>query len=309
MEKRRIGSLEVSVVGLGCNNIGKRVDPDASTKVLYAAFDAGINFLDTADIYSGTKSEECLGMVLQSRRKDVVIATKFGMALDEHRRGAKPKYIKQAVEASLKRLNTDYIDLYQLHQPDPETQIGETLAALDGLVRDGKVLEIGCSNFSAEQLIEAQDAVADKAARFISVQNEYNMLNRAVEVDVLPECRRLNIAFLPFFPLASGLLTGKYRKGDLAPPGARFGPGGFSAHLFNDKTLATVEALSENAAQHGQTPLQLAFSWLLRYSEIPSVIAGAMTPDQVRANASAYVGPLSGAVSYTHLTLPTNREV
>ena len=152
----------------------------------------------------------------------------------------------------------------------------------------------GGEGFSAEQLNEAQDAVADKAARFISVQNEYNMLNRAVEVDVLPECRRLNIAFLPFFPLASGLLTGKYRKGDLAPPGARFGPGGFSAHLFNDKTLATVEALSENAAQHGQTPLQLAFSWLLRYSEIPSVIAGAMTPDQVRANASAYVGPLSG---------------
>jgi aryl-alcohol dehydrogenase-like predicted oxidoreductase len=293
MERRRIGSLEVSVVGLGCNNFGKRVDVSGTAKVVFAALDAGINFLDTADIYAGTKSEEYLGRALGSRRKDVVLATKFGMALDEQQRGAKPEYVRQAAEASLRRLKTDYIDLYQLHQPDPDTPIHETLTALDSLVREGKVREIGCSNFSAGQFIAAHAAVGNSAARFVSVQNEYSMLHREPEADILPVCKRLGTAFIPYFPLASGLLTGKYRRGDPAPTGVRFGPGGFSAGLYTDKNLAKVDALRSLAAKHQRGMLQMAFSWLLRHEAVSSVIAGAMTAEQVQANAGAYVGHLT----------------
>ncbi|HEX7008393.1 MAG TPA: aldo/keto reductase, partial [Phycisphaeraceae bacterium] len=208
MQTRRIGSLEVSVVGLGCNNFGRRLDADATAQVVHAALDAGITFFDTADIYGGTLSETYLGKALDKRRDEVVIATKFGMEVDPQRKGAHPRYVRQAVEDSLRRLGTDYIDLYQLHTPDPEVPIADTLGVLDELVKSGKVREIGCSNFSAQQLEEAQAAVRPGAARFVSVQNEYSLLHREPEQAVLPACERLGLAFIPYFPLANGLLTG-----------------------------------------------------------------------------------------------------
>jgi aryl-alcohol dehydrogenase-like predicted oxidoreductase len=220
MDTRRIGSLEVSVIGLGCNNFGRRLDFYATSAVVDAALDAGITFFDTADVYGGTKSEEYLGRALGRRREDVVIATKFGSAVDEQRRGARPEYVRRAVEDSLLRLSTDRIDLYQLHTPDPQVPIGETIGALDELVKAGKVREIGCSNFSADQLREAEEATRECTARFASVQNEYSLLHREPEGDVLPECERLGLAFIPYFPLANGLLTGKYRRGKDAPRGA-----------------------------------------------------------------------------------------
>jgi aryl-alcohol dehydrogenase-like predicted oxidoreductase len=204
MDTRRIGSLEVSVVGLGCNNFGRRLDYDATSAVVDAALDAGVTFFDTADVYGGTKSEEYLGRALGRRRDDVVVATKFGSRLDEQRRGARPEYVHRAVEDSLSRLGTDRIDLYQLHTPDPDVPIGETLGALEELVRAGKVREVGCSNFSVDQLREAEEATRGSAAQFASVQNEYSLLHRAPEQDVLSECERAGLAFIPYFPLAHG---------------------------------------------------------------------------------------------------------
>ena len=217
MELRSIGSLRVSVVGLGCNNFGMRIDAEATDRVVAAALDAGINFFDTADIYGSTKSEEFLGRALGRRRREAIVATKFGMAVDDKRRGARPDYVRRAADDSLKRLGTDYIDLYQLHQPDPEVPIVETLGAMNDLVKAGKVKEIGCSNFSAEQLNEASRATKPDAARFVSLQNEYSLLHREPETSVLPACERLGLAFLPYFPLASGLLTGKYEPGKRRP--------------------------------------------------------------------------------------------
>ncbi|HKN87755.1 MAG TPA: aldo/keto reductase, partial [Nitrospiraceae bacterium] len=216
LDTRRIGSLNVSVVGLGCNNFGWKLDEADTAAVVHAALDAGITFFDTADIYGGTQSEVFLGRALSKHRDQVVIATKFGMAVDDQRRGAGPEYITQACEDSLRRLGTDCIHLYQLHQPDPTVPIADTLGALNDLVRAGKVREIGCSNFSLEQLREAEGAVRPGRARFASVQNEYNLLHREPERDVIPECQSKGLAFLPYFPLASGLLTGKYRQGQ--PP-------------------------------------------------------------------------------------------
>ena len=203
MEHRRIGSLEISLVGLGCNNFGRRLDEKRTAEVVGAAIDAGITFFDTADMYGDTLSEQYLGHALGARRKEVVIATKFGWALDSARKGARPDYVRRAVEDSLGRLGTDCIDLYQLHQPDPSVPVADTLAALDGLVKAGKVREIGCSNFSAAQLREAASAVRPGAARFVSVQNEYSLLQREAEQEVLSECERLDLAFLPYFPLSA----------------------------------------------------------------------------------------------------------
>src|SRR5262245_25323996 len=218
MQLRPLGSLRVSVVGLGCNNFGMRIDDAATAGVVSAALDAGINFFDTADIYGATKSEEFLGRALKGRRHRAIVATKFGMAVDEQRKGARPEYVRQACDDSLRRLGTDRIDLYQLHQPDPNVPIADTLGAMDSLVKAGKVREIGCSNFSAEQIDDAERATKPGAARFVSVQNEYSLLHRDPEKSVLPACDRLNLAFLPYFPLASGLLTGKFEPGRPAPP-------------------------------------------------------------------------------------------
>jgi aryl-alcohol dehydrogenase-like predicted oxidoreductase len=286
MEMRRIGSLEVSAIGLGCNNFGGRIDEEATAKVVGAALDSGINFFDTADVYGGTKSEEFLGRALGARRDEVVIATKFGIKLNDQRPGgARPEYIRQAVEDSLSRLGTDRIDLYQLHRPDPEAPIAETLHALDELVRAGKVREIGCSNFSADQLREAELA-AGSGARFVSVQNEYSLLRREPENGVIAECERQGLAFLPYFPLASGLLTGKYRQGQPAPEGTRLA-GARSASQLSEENLSKVETLIAFAESRGHTILELACSWLLMRPTVASVIAGATRPEQVRANVAA----------------------
>jgi aryl-alcohol dehydrogenase-like predicted oxidoreductase len=288
MEKRKIGSLEVTVVGLGGNNFGGRLDDEKTRSVVDAAIDTGINFIDTADTYGGTKSEGFIGRALEGRREKVVVATKFGMEIDAKRKGAKPSYVRRACEDSLRRLRTDRIDLYQLHQPDPETPIGDTLAALDELVRAGKVREIGCSNFSAEQIREADAAVHAGAARFVSVQNEYSLLHREAERGVLPECERLRLAFIPYFPLASGLLTGKYTRGGSAIGKTRLTEGGrFRDRFLSERNRRVAEKLDRFAGTRGHTLLELAFSWLLAHRAVASVIAGATKPEQVRANAQA----------------------
>jgi aryl-alcohol dehydrogenase-like predicted oxidoreductase len=288
METRSIGSLQVSLVGLGCNNFGMRIDYDASARVVDAALDAGVTFFDTADIYGGTKSEEFLGRALHSRRSRVIIATKFGMAVDANRKGAHPASVRQAVEDSLRRLGTDYIDLYQLHQPDPAVPIGDTLAVLDDLVRAGKVREIGCSNFSAEQLQQADEASANsRSARFVSVQNEFSLLHREPEHEVLATAARLGLAFLPYFPLASGLLTGKYTRGQQAPSNSRLSASWAADRFLTTKNVATAEALKQFAAGQQHTLLELAMSWLAHQRPVASIIAGATSPEQIRTNAAA----------------------
>jgi aryl-alcohol dehydrogenase-like predicted oxidoreductase len=293
MNTRRIGSLEASVVGLGCNNFGQRIDERASIDVVHAALDAGITFFDTAELYADGKSEEFLGKALGKRRSAVLIATKFGHKRWHPDRGAHPAYIRRAVELSLRHLGTDVIDLYQLHTPDPTVPIADTLGALDDLVKAGKVREIGCSQFSVPLLREAEAAVTPGAASFVSVQNEYSVLRRDPEQGVLQECERAGLAFLPFFPLASGLLTGKYRKGMGVPEGSRI------ADWFEGKItpldLQRIEALIAFAEARGHTILELAFSWLLAHRVVASVIAGATNPEQVRANVAAANWTLTAA--------------
>lgn len=286
MQYRQLGSLSVSVVGIGCNNFGGRIDEPASHAVVHAALDAGINFFDTADVYGGTKSEEFLGRALRGRRGAALIATKFGHQLDEQRKGAHPDYIRQAVEDSLRRLGTDVIDLYQLHTPDPTVPIADTLGALDDLVKAGKVREIGCSNFTAEMLQEAAAAVKPGAARFVSVQNHYSLFHFKPELPVIAECARANIGYLPYFPLANGLLTGKYRRGEPVTSG-RLANSPRKDQLLTEENFDKVERLTAYAEQRGHTILELAFGWLLWHRVIPSVIAGATKPEQVYANAAA----------------------
>jgi aryl-alcohol dehydrogenase-like predicted oxidoreductase len=280
--------LEVSVIGLGCNNFGWKLDEKATRAVIDAAIDTGITFFDTADTYGKTKSEEFIGRALDGRRASVIIATKFGKPIDATRTGAHPDYVKRACNDSLRRLATDYIDLYQLHAPDPSVPIADTLGALDELVKAGKVREIGCSNFSAAQLREADETSRRNGfARFVSVQNHYNLLKRDDEADVLPECERLGLAYLPYFPLESGLLTGKFRQGEGAPKGTRIAEGGWLAEKFTDENLALIEKLVAYAESRGHTLLELAMSWLLKHPVVASVIAGATKVEQVDANAAA----------------------
>jgi aryl-alcohol dehydrogenase-like predicted oxidoreductase len=286
MDHRSIGSLRVSLVGLGCNNFGMRIDAAATERVVNAALDAGIDLFDTADIYGATKSEEFLGRALKGRRDHAIVATKFGMAVDDRRKGARPEYVKQACDDSLRRLGIDHIDLYQLHQPDPSVPIADTLGAMDDLVKAGKVREIGCSNFSAEQLDEAERTTKSGAARFVSVQNEYSLLHREPERAVLPACDRLGLAFLPFFPLASGLLTGKFEPGKPAPADSRLSLS-WTSRFTTEKNVQIAEALKAFAAARRHTLLELAFSWLASRAQVASVIAGATSPEQIRANAAA----------------------
>ncbi len=287
METRKIGALEVSVIGLGCNNFGRRLDAAGTAVVVNASLDAGINFFDTADVYGAGQSEEYIAKALGTRRGEVVLATKFSGNMEGQGKGAHPDYIRVAVEASLKRLNTDVIDLYQLHNPDPNVPVADTLGALDELVKAGKVREIGCSNFSVEQLKEAELAAKPGAARFVSVQNRYSMLFREPEDGVLAECQRLGQGFLPYFPLESGLLTGKIRKGHDAPQGTRLAESGTASRFLSDERIDVVEKLIAYAESHGHTMLELAFGWLLARPVVASVIAGATKADQVHANAEA----------------------
>jgi aryl-alcohol dehydrogenase-like predicted oxidoreductase len=283
MKTNRIGSLEVTEVGLGCNNFGWRLPEPESTRVIHAALDAGINFFDTADIYGSTKSEEFLGRALKGKR--ALIATKFGMEVDPQRKGAKPDYLKRACEDSLRRLQVERIDLYQLHQPDPSVPIAETLGALDDLVRAGKVREIGCSNFSAAQLSSARAAA--KGARFVSVQNQYSALHRDDEGEGLAEAAREELAYLPFFPLESGLLSGKYALGTDAPAGARLSEGKMKDRFRSEAKMAQAEKLHAFAEERGHSLLELAFGYLLAQKPVASVIAGATKAEQVQANAKA----------------------
>jgi aryl-alcohol dehydrogenase-like predicted oxidoreductase len=292
MQTRNIGSLQVSVIGLGCNNFGGRIDAAATERVVHASLDAGITLFDTADIYGGTKSETFLGQALGQRRDEALIATKFGVQLDEeHKGGASAAYIERACEDSLRRLGTDRIDLYQLHFPDPNTPLEETLGALDKLVRAGKVREIGCSNFTAEMIEEGERISKDKgSARFVSVQNEYSLLRRLPEQNgVLDACAKYDVAFLPYFPLASGMLTGKYKRNAAPPEGTRLAgmPEDRRDQALSDKNFDRVEALEQWAGDHGHTVLDLAFAWLLSRPAVASVIAGATKTEQVAANASA----------------------
>ena len=283
MESRHIGSLEVSVVGLGANNFGRRLDADATARVVDAALDVGVNFIDTAELYGDGLSEQYIGRALRGKRHSAVIATKFGHRSAPPDRRGQPANVHRAADASLSRLGIDHIDLFQLHSPDPQTPIAETLGALDELVRAGKVREIGCSNFSVEHLRDAEHATRPGHAQFVSVQNEYSLIHREPEADVLPECQRTGLAFIPYFPLASGLLTGKYRRGKPIPKGTRLSEGSDS---LSDENLSIVEELVHFAESRKYTVLELAFAWLLAHPAVASVIAGATKPEQVWANAA-----------------------
>ena len=290
MESRKIGSLTVSLVGLGCNNFGMRIDAAATQAVVDAAIEAGITLFDTADIYGGTQSEVLLGQAVGGRRDDVVIATKFGGPVGEGKGGARPEYVKEACEASLRRLGTDRIDLYQLHFPDDSTPIEDTLGALHELVDEGKVREIGCSNFDGARLDASQAASATRGlTRFVSVQNQLSLLDRRQEADTIAACERHGLGILPYFPLASGMLTGKYRRDAEPPEGTRLAgmPAERREKAMGDKTFDIVEALTGFAESRGHTLLELAMSWLATMPAMASVIAGATRPEQVRANAEA----------------------
>jgi aryl-alcohol dehydrogenase-like predicted oxidoreductase len=292
MEQRSLGrsGLRVSLVGLGCNNFGRRIDYAASLPVVHKALDLGITLFDTADAYRSAigGSEEFLGRALGPRRKDVVLATKVGM-LAEHR-GASRHSIIAGVEASLRRLNTDWIDLYQQHQPDGLTPMDETLRAFDDLVRQGKVRYIGCSNLPAWQVVEAQwTARSLGLAPFVSSQNEYSLLARRPDRELIPMMQAYGMGLLPYYPLASGLLTGKYRRNTPMPEGARLTAHGarYGARFINDANWPIVERLEAFAEQRGRTLLELAFSWLAARPCVSSVIAGATTVEQVAANVRA----------------------
>ncbi len=290
MRTRTIGSLTVPVVGLGTDNFGGRLDLAGARDVVSAAIDAGATFIDTADAYGATKSEEFIGEALRSKRDKVILTTKFGVA-NEHaglEGGAHPDYVRKSLDASLRRLRTDYVDLYQLHYPDENVPIADTLGALQEQIDAGKVREVGCSNFSAAQLREANSVASEQnLPRFVSVQNMYNLLRREAERDVLPTSRRLGIAFVPYYPLLSGILTGKYRKGRPLPAGTRVTGNAVWQPKLTEDVLGAVERLADYAESHGRELLDLAFAWLLADPAIPSVIAGAMTPAQVERNVRA----------------------
>ncbi len=292
MEMRRIGSLEVSVVGVGCNNFGGRIDADETKAVVDAAIDAGINYFDTAEMYTNGVSEELLGRALGDRRGDVLLATKWGHTRDlaEGERGGDPAQIRSRLEASLRRLGTEYVDHFQMHRPDPETPIAETLGCLAELRDEGTIREIGCTAFSADQLREAHAVAADTGlAAWPSIQNHYSVLTRDPEHDgVFDACRDLGVAFVPFFPLESGLLTGKYRLGEERPAGSRLAAWGERAGQFiDDERLRVVEQLIEWSGDHGHELLDLAISWHTSHPLIASVIAGATRPSQIEANVAA----------------------
>lgn len=278
--------FDVTVVGLGCNNFGRRLDLGGARAVIDEALAQGINFFDTADIYGRGQSEEFIGEVLQGRRDQVILATKFGLDMGDGKgpRGSR-RYILDAIDASLRRLRTDAVDYYWYHEPDGVTPIAETLETLDELIKAGKVRAIGASNFSAAQLFEADSAARDRGlTRFTAVQNQYSLLVREAEEDVLPACESLGIGFVPFFPLARGLLTGKYRAGEPGPDGARLSS---SEQIATPEQFALIDALREFADERGLELTEVAIGALLAHPQVSSVIAGATKPVQVQANVAA----------------------
>jgi aryl-alcohol dehydrogenase-like predicted oxidoreductase len=293
MIKGAFGStgLMVSALGLGCNNFGRRLDLEKTRAVVDSAVEAGINFFDTADVYGDRGgSETLLGATLGNRRKDVILATKFGLPMNDEGclAGGARRYVLLAVEASLKRLKTEWIDIYYLHRPDPATPIEETLGALDELARQGKVRFAGCSNLPGPQLADAMEVARTKSlAPFVATQDEYNLLSRDIETTLVPVIERSGLALVPYFPLASGLLTGKYRKDQPMPTGTRLSDPRFSARFANEQNFDVVERLAAFCAERGRTILELAFGWLLARPFVASIIAGATAPEQVRQNADA----------------------
>jgi aryl-alcohol dehydrogenase-like predicted oxidoreductase len=286
MELRRLGTsgLKVSAIGLGCNNFGMRIDEAQTQVVVDAALDNGVTFFDTADVYGATQSEVFLGKALKGKRDKAVVATKFAMGEGA---GGSRRYIVSAVEASLKRLGTDRIDLYQMHRPDPEVPIDETLRALDDLVRDGKVLYLGNSNYTGWQIADAAwTSRTEGLERFVSAQNNFSLLERNADREVLPACEKYGLGFLPFFPLASGLLTGKYQRGEAPAEGTRLAAwGARGQQALSDKNFDKVEKLQAWATDHGHSLLELAFAWILAHPVVSSVIAGATKVEQIEANA------------------------
>ncbi len=288
METRRLGDspVEVSVVGLGCNQFGRKLDLDGTRAVINAAIEAGITHMDTADIYGGAgRSEELMGQALAGKRDQIVLATKFGMDMgDGETARGRPEYVRRAVEGSLRRLGTDVIDFYWLHYPDPDTPIAETLGALHELVEAGTVRGIGCSNFGAAQIEEADHVARENGlTRFAAVQNEYSLLERGIERDIIPVCERLGLSVVPYFPLARGLLTGKYRRGEAAPEGSRLA----GREVASDEQFDAIEALEQFASERGVSLAEVAIGGLAAQPCVASVIAGATTADQVRSNAAA----------------------
>jgi len=294
VEYRNLGNsgLKVSAVGLGCNNFGIRNDAEQTRAIVHRALDEGITLFDTADIYGNRGgSEELLGKALQERRRDVIVATKFGMSMGDgpYLRGGSRRYIAAAAEASLKRLGTDHIDLYQIHQPDSETPQQETLEALNDLVRSGKVRYIGCSNFAAWQTVDALwISRTSNLAAYVSAQNQYNLLDRRVERELVPVCRQFGVGILPYFPLASGFLTGKYKRGAESPKGARLSlVKRLADQTLTDENFATLERLEKFARNRERTLLELAVGWLASQPQVSSVISGATSPEQVVENVKA----------------------
>lgn len=294
MDYRRLGhsGLWVSAVGIGCNNFGAKCDEAATRAVVHACLDAGITLFDTADMYGNRGgSETLLGRILGHHRKDIVLASKFGLPMGEgpYLNGAGRHYIMRAVEDSLRRLRTDHLDLYQVHRPDPATPIEETLRALDDLVRDGKVRYVGCSNFAGWQLAEAEWAArAGGTVRFISAQNEYSLVDRRIEGDQVPAANAYGVDILPYFPLANGLLTGKYQRNHAMPDGARMTERPTRAEeVMTDRNWTIAEKVADYAAARGHSLLEAAIGWLASQDHVPSVIAGATTAEQVAQNAAA----------------------
>lgn len=292
MEFRQVGNsgLQVSVVGLGCNNFGRRLNRPGSQRVVHAAIDCGITFFDTADVYGDGQSEEYLGAAIKGRRENLIIATKFRSPMGDspYDQGGSRRYILKAVQASLRRLETDYIDLYQMHAPDPKTPIEETLSALGDLVQNGTVRYVGCSNFSGWQIADA-DWVGrtSQLTQFISAQNHYSLLERGVEREVVPACRQFGLGVIPYFPLASGMLTGKYKRGQEPPEGTRLAGSPSPGRFMNDSNFDIVERLEAFAATRGLSLLQVAIGGLAAQPEVASVIAGATKPEQIEANVEA----------------------
>ena len=300
MELHQLAGRTVSLVGLGCNSVGARVDDERSIEVVHAALDNGITFYDTADVYGQGHSEEMLGKGLGSRRDDVVIATKFAVQMgdDPSHRGASPRWVKQAAEDSLRRLGTDRIDLYQQHEPDPDVPLEETLGALHELVEAGKVLALGCSKFTGDLIRQANGLADDKGLTPLRTsQNEYSLLARGAEQDVIPTCLEQGVDFLPFYPLGRGLLTGKYKRDAPLPPEGRITKmtEEQAAPLLSQENFDLVDRLTAFAADRGHTLLELAFAWLVAQPSVGCVIAGATSRSQIESNVAAAGWKLSGA--------------
>lgn len=290
---RQLGDsgIQVTVAGLGCNNFGRRLDEAASVRVVHAALDLGINFFDTSDSYGMGQSERYLGAALKDRRDRAVVLTKFGSPADPEDpgyQGASPAHVRRAIENSLRRLGMDYVDVYMLHRPDPKTPIDATLEALTRLVEEGKVRALANSNFAGWQIADADWTSRTRGlGRFVAAENHYSLLDRSVEREVVPACRRFGLSLIPFFPLGSGLLSGKYRRGQPAPEGTRLSAGPAGARMLTDRNFDVAEGVERLAAARGVTPAAVALGWLAAQPEVCSVIAGATSPEQVQANVQA----------------------